>query len=256
MVLEVTELVKEFPVEQGIFLRHKGMVRALDRVSFSVAEKECVGIVGESGSGKTTLAKIILGLSAPTSGTVRFDPRYLTRFRKEVQIIFQNPYNSLNPLMRVAAIISEPLVIHSLCAPRESRQRAIQLLEMVGLDQSALTRYPSEFSGGQRQRICIARALACEPRLLVLDEPLSSLDLTIQAQMLDLFQKLQEEFSLTYIFISHNLAVMKQIAQRLIVLSQGRIVEQGSTSGIFEHPEHPYTRALLNAAHGTFPMAA
>jgi ABC-type oligopeptide transport system ATPase subunit len=248
MILEVKNISKHFILERGIFKQEAGVVTALDNVSFSVDEFTSLGIVGESGSGKTTLAKIILKLIPATSGQVIFDTNKITNFRKDVQIIFQNPYNSLNPKMRIKDIISEPLIIHKIVPAQQIKDRVLELLMMVGIDETALSRFPIEFSGGQRQRICIARALACAPKFIVLDEPISSLDLTIQAQMLDLFLQLKESFNLTYIFISHNLAIIKHIADSIIVMQNGRIVEQGMKNDIFFHPVEPYTKLLLEAA--------
>lgn len=250
MILEIKNICKYFTVERGIFKQEAGFVRALEDVSFSIEEFQTLGIVGESGSGKTTLAKIILKLIPPTSGQVIFNEEKIKDFRKDVQIIFQNPYNSLNPKMRIIDIIEEPLVINRIIAKKFIKNKIIQLLSTVGLDEDALDRYPIEFSGGQRQRICIARALACEPKFMVLDEPISSLDLTIQAQMLDLFLELKEKFKLTYIFISHNLAVIKYIADSVIVMQNGRIVEKGRGKDIFNRPLSPYTKLLLEAARG------
>lgn len=242
MILEVKDVVKEF---------RRGAVRALAGVSFSVPQESCLGIVGESGSGKTTLAKILLKLIPATSGELRYDERLITEFRKDVQIVFQNPYTSLDPKMRVLETLAEPLSIHRIVGRRQLRERAAALLEQVGMEPDALKRYPREFSGGQRQRICIARALASEPKLLVCDEPISSLDLTIQAQMLELLMRLKEKFSLTYLFISHNLAVVRHLADRVIVMERGRIVEQGERDQVFLRPRHAYTRMLLAAAGAT-----
>jgi peptide/nickel transport system ATP-binding protein len=248
MILEVSNISKEFKVEKGMFKSEAGRKQALDRVSFTVQEFTTLGIVGESGSGKTTLAKILLGLVPADSGLVKFNDTYIKSFRKDVQIIFQNPFNSLDPKMRIKDALYEPLVIHSICSGRACRDKARALLEAVGLDETALDRYPSQFSGGQRQRICIARALACEPKLLVLDEPISSLDLTMQAKLLDLFLQLKDRFQLTYIFISHNLSVIKYIADAVLVMQNGTVVEQGLTQALFAHPFHPYTRQLLESA--------
>lgn len=250
MILEVKNISKYFSIERGMFKKEAAVVTALDNVSFNVSEFKTLGIVGESGSGKTTLAKIILKLIQPTSGKIIFDEGRIRNFRKDVQIIFQNPYNSLNPKMRIADIVAEPLIINKIIPSKYIKERAVNLLRMVGLDESVLSRYPIEFSGGQRQRVCIARAVACEPKFIVLDEPISSLDLTIQAQMLDLFLELKERFKLTYIFISHNLAVIKHIANSVIVMQNGRIVEEGRVAEIFNHPVCSYTKILLDAARG------
>ncbi len=248
MILEAREISKEFKVEKGMFKSEAGRTLALDKVSFILDEFTTLGVVGESGSGKTTLAKILLGLVPASSGQVDFNDKYIKNFRKDVQIIFQNPYNSLDPKMRIKDALYEPLVINKICTRQALRGKAVDLLEIVGLDETALERYPAQFSGGQRQRICIARAIACEPRLLVLDEPISSLDLTIQAKLLDLFIELKRKFNLTYIFISHNLSVIKYLSDKVMVMRQGRIVEEGRAGDIFTRPRQDYTRELLGAA--------
>ena len=247
-VLEARNVGKCFKIERGVFKQEAGKVCALDNVSFSLEKFSTLGIVGESGSGKTTLAKIILKLIPPTYGEVIFNREEIQNFRKDIQLIFQNPYNSLNPRMRIIDALIEPLKIHNIVEAKFYKDRARELLSMVGLDEQALSRYPIEFSGGQRQRICIARALAVQPKALVLDEPISSLDLTIQSQMLDLFLRLKEGLKLTYIFISHNLAVIRHIADSLIVMQNGRIVESGPIRNIFSHPADSYTKLLLEAA--------
>ncbi|MFH1440610.1 MAG: ATP-binding cassette domain-containing protein [Candidatus Omnitrophota bacterium] len=248
MILEVSNITKRFLIERGVFKKESGSLAALNNISFKLDEFKTLGIVGESGSGKTTLAKIILKLIVPTSGEVIFDEKQIINFRKDVQIIFQNPYNSLNPKMRVFDIISEPLLIHNIISRKFIKNRVIELLRMVNLDESILQRLPIEFSGGQRQRICIARALASEPKFIVFDEPISSLDLTIQAQMLDLFQELKTRLKLTYIFISHNLAVVKIIADSVIVMKDGAIVEQAECADLFLNPRDSYTKFLLASA--------
>ncbi|MCU0650708.1 MAG: dipeptide/oligopeptide/nickel ABC transporter ATP-binding protein [Candidatus Omnitrophica bacterium] len=247
MILEAKNISKEFKVEKGMF-GSAGSTMALDRVSFTLREFTTLGIVGESGSGKTTLAKILLGLVPQSSGEVITNPEFIKNFRKDVQIIFQNPFNSLDPKMRIKNALYEPLAIHKICARHSLEDKAIELLKTVGLDETAMDRYPAQFSGGQRQRICIARALACEPRLLVLDEPISSLDLTIQAKLLDLFIQLKGRLNLTYIFISHNLSVIKYIADEVMVMQGGRVVERAAAQDLFAHPGQIYTRELLNAA--------
>jgi ABC-type glutathione transport system ATPase component len=249
MILDVKDISKEFKIEKGMFRSEAGRTLALDRVSFILQEFTTLGIVGESGSGKTTLAKILLRLVPANSGQVTFNDTYIKNFRKDVQIIFQNPFNSLDPKMRIKDALYEPLVIHSICPRQGLRDKAKEMLEAVGLDETALERYPAQFSGGQRQRICIARALACEPKLLVLDEPISSLDLTIQSKLLDLFIQLKERFNLTYIFISHNLAVIKYIADTVMVMQNGRVVEYAITRDLFSNPTQQYTMQLLDAAH-------
>ncbi|MBI4981903.1 MAG: ABC transporter ATP-binding protein [Candidatus Omnitrophica bacterium] len=248
MILEIKNLTKTFVIERGVFKAEAGLVKALDGVSFSVNEFDTLGIVGESGSGKTTLAKIIINLIPATSGEVVFDNELIKNIRKDVQIVFQNPYNSLNPKMRIAEILSEPLLIHHIVPRPFVKERALELLRLVGLDENVLGRYPIEFSGGQRQRICIARALASQPKFIILDEPISSLDVTIQAQMLDLFLELKQRLRLTYIFVSHNLAVVRHIADSVLVMENGKVVETGSREEIFYSPKHPYTKALLDAA--------
>ncbi len=250
IILEVKNISKIFSKEEGLFKKETGVVKALNNLSFSLEEFATLGIVGESGSGKTTLAKIILKLIPPTSGEIIFNQEKIKNFRKDIQIIFQNPYNSLNPKMQIRHIISEPLIIHKITEKKFIEEKVIELLKTVGLDETALKRYPIEFSGGQRQRICIARALASAPKFIVLDEPISSLDLTIQAQMLGLFLKLKEKFKLTYIFISHNLAVIKYLADSVIVMKDGQIVEAGRSEAIFSHPENSYTKILLESAKG------
>jgi ABC-type oligopeptide transport system ATPase subunit len=250
MILEAKNITKSFTIERGAFKQKAGLFCALDNVSFSMEEFSTLGIVGESGSGKTTLAKIIVDLIPATSGEIIFDARKITDFRKDVQIIFQNPYNSLDPKMRIINTLIEPLLIHKIIPVKDFKARAVELLRMVGLEEGVLNRYPIEFSGGQRQRICIARALATEPKFVILDEPISSLDLTIQAEMLDLFLELKQRLELTYIFISHNLAVIKQMADSVIVMESGKIVEQGSKEAIFNSPANTYTKLLLEAARG------
>lgn len=248
MIINVTQVSKYFPIESGIFKRETGLVKALEDISFSVEEFSTLGIVGESGSGKTTLAKIIARLVEPTRGTLAFNSASILNFRKDVQIIFQNPYASLDPKMRVLDTLCEPLIIHRVVPSACLKEKATELLETVGINKDALVRFPAEFSGGQRQRICIARALATQPKCLILDEPISSLDLTIQLKLLDLLLRLKEQFRLTFLFISHNLSVIKYIADSVIVLREGRIVEQGTVNDVFIHPRHPYTAGLLRSA--------
>ncbi len=249
-ILRVNNLSRQFTVERGVFRRKAGVINALNGVSFSLERYSTLGLVGESGSGKTTLAKLLLGLIPPSSGEVVFNPGIIADYRKDVQIVFQNPYNSLDTKMRVSSIIAEPLAIHRIVEAGRIKERVGELLGLVGLDSDVAGRYPAELSGGQRQRIAIARALASEPKLLVLDEPISSLDLTVQARMLELFRTLKERFKLTYIFISHNLAVVRHLADTVMVMQNGRIVESAPASEIFSSPQHPYTQALLCAAKG------
>jgi peptide/nickel transport system ATP-binding protein len=248
MILEARNISKEFTVDKGLFAKLSGKTLALDNVSFSLEEFTTLGVVGESGCGKTTLAKILLGLIPQSSGEIIFNDKLIKNFRKDVQIIFQNPFNSLDPKMRIKEAFYEPLQIHKICPRSDFKERAAKLLKTVGLDETALDRYPAQFSGGQRQRICIARAIACEPKLLVLDEPISSLDLTIQAKLLDLFRELKAKFNLTYIFISHNLGVVKYLADKVMVMRNGRVVEEAPAQALFESPSQDYTRQLLEAA--------
>ncbi|MGE5309048.1 MAG: ATP-binding cassette domain-containing protein [Deltaproteobacteria bacterium] len=222
-------------------------VRALDGVSFFMNEFETLGVVGESGSGKSTLAKIITRLIPPTSGGVRFDPQAIRDLRRDVQIIFQNPYASLDPRMRIGDAVAEPMVIQKKGDARRRRERVRELLDSVGIDPASAGRFPSQFSGGQRQRVCIARALACEPKFLVLDEPVSSLDLTVQLRLMELLAKLKKDLRLTYVFISHNLAVIQFIADSVLVMKGGRVVEHGPREEIFRTPREAYTRSLIEA---------
>lgn len=248
MILEVKNISKYFSIERGMLKKEEGKFCALDDVSFLVNEFDTLGIVGESGSGKTTLAKIILGLIPATSGEIIINKEKINNFRKDIQIIFQNPYNSLNPKMRIIDTISEPIIIHKITEKKYVLDKVIDLLKIVGLEKDTLERYPAAFSGGQRQRICIARALATQPKLIILDEPLSSLDLTIQSKLLDLFMELKNKFNLTYIFISHNLAIIKRITNLIVVMQKGKIVETARTVELFSNPREEYTRNLLKAA--------
>jgi oligopeptide transport system ATP-binding protein len=253
-LLEVRGLTKHFPVRKGLFGRANGAVRAVDGIDFDVAGGETLALVGESGCGKSTTGRLILRLIEPTAGAIRFDGDDLLALdaaglrtrRRVLQIIFQDPYTSLNPRMTVEQMLVEPLHLHGLAVGRE-RERIAELLSVVGLSPQHADRYPHEFSGGQRQRIGIARALAAEPRLVVCDEPVSALDVSIQAQVVNLLTDLQQRFGLSYVFIAHDLAVVKHIATRVAVMYLGRIVEYADKSAIFATPRHPYTQALLSA---------
>ena len=253
-LLEVQNLVKEFSRTRGIFAS-ASVVRAVDGVSFTIDEGETFGLVGESGSGKTTTGRCILRLIEPTAGEVRFKGEDVLAFsrqrlrqaRRDMQIVFQDPYSSLNPRMRVGAIVEEPLIIHRVGNKRERRARVAELFNLVGLDPSQLTRYPHQFSGGQRQRIGLARALALNPSLVIADEPVSALDVSVQAQVINLLMDLQERLKLTYLFIAHDLRLVRHICSRVAVMYLGKIVEMGATEAIFAAPAHPYTRALLSA---------
>jgi len=230
LIVEVRNLKKYFPIERGYFLSSKGFTKAIDDISFVVNKKTTLGIMGRSGSGKTTLAKILLRLIPPTSGEVIYNPEEITNFRKDVQIIFQNPYQSLNPKMQIKDILLEPLLIHRICNKEESRKKILKILKAVGLEEDVLNRFPIEFSGGQRQRICLARSLILEPKFLILDEPVSSLDLTRQVEILDLFNKLKNEFGLTYVFITHNLALLNEISDSILLIEKGRIIKEINAS--------------------------
>jgi len=262
-LIEVRNLSKVFAREESIFGGAKAQLRAVDDVSLDIEQGETLGLVGESGSGKSTLGRLILRLIEPTSGTIRYNGRDLlgadrreTRaLRRDMQIIFQDPFGSLDPRMRVAEIVAEPLVIHgeSGCRPgnrgetRSARERVLELIRAVGLDESALRRYPHEFSGGQRQRIGIARALALRPKFIVADEPVSALDVSVGAQIVNLLKNLQREFGLTYLFISHSMPVVRYLANRIAVMRHGKLVEVGATEQIVSAPTQEYTRALLAA---------
>jgi oligopeptide transport system ATP-binding protein len=256
-ILQVRDLVKHFPVRTGVlFKRTIGQVRAVDGVSFDLNRGETLGVVGESGCGKSTLAQVLMRLEPPTSGTATFEGRdmfamrgaELRRLRRDVQIVLQDPYTSLNPRMTVGDIVGEPFEIHSDVAPRGSRAaRVRELLDVVGLNPEHISRYPHQFSGGQRQRIGIARALALRPKVIVCDEPVSALDVSIQAQVMNLLGELQKEFGLSYVFIAHDLSVVRHLSDRVAVMYLGKMVEVGTEEQIYSRPTHPYTQALLSA---------
>ena len=267
ILLEVRHLKKYFPVRKGIFMRAAGYVKAVDDINLYIKEGETLGLVGESGCGKTTAGRAILRLIEPTGGEVLFrskklsgsgesyqevdiafaPPKLLKFLRRDLQIIFQDPYSSLDPRMTVAEIVGEPLQVHGIAKGSEREDRIQKLLAAVGLNPEQMKRYPHQFSGGQRQRIGIARALALEPELIVADEPISALDVSIQAQVVNLLQDLQEQFGLTYLFIAHDLSVIRYISDRVAVMYLGKIVEVAETEALFMNPKHPYTEALMSA---------
>jgi oligopeptide/dipeptide ABC transporter ATP-binding protein len=262
-LLEAKDLVKHFPASRNWFGRPTSFVRAVDGVSFHVNAGETLALVGESGCGKSTVSRLVLRLIEPDAGSVRFegldllalDDKELRAFRRQAQIIFQDPYASLNPRMTVAQILGEPLALHDLVPTAKRRARIEELLHLVGLEPRFARRYSHEFSGGQRQRIAIARALAVEPKLIICDEPVSALDVSIRSQILNLLRDLQERLGLAYIFVSHDLAVVKHIADRVAVMNLGGIVETAATDALFASPRHPYSRALLSAIPVPKPQA-
>ena len=255
-LLEVTDLVKHFPIKSGIVVdRQVGSVKAVDGVSLTIGEGETLGLVGESGCGKSTLSRTIMQLTAATSGSVRFrgeelvgrSRRSLRPVRREMQMIFQDPYASLNPRKRVGQIIGEPIELHGLAKGRDVKGRVQDLLDRVGLSPEHADRYPHEFSGGQRQRIGIARALALQPKLIIADEPVSALDVSVQAQIVNLLEDLQQELGLSYLFVAHDLGVVRHVSDRVAVMYLGRIVESATAAALYDRPLHPYSNALLSA---------
>ena len=263
-LLEVVDLQKYFPIREGLLIERKvGDVKAVDGVSFDIAPGETLGLVGESGSGKSTTGYCILQLMKPTGGSVRFEGTELTnlgredlrQMRREMQIVFQDPYSSLDPRMTVGDIVGEPLIVHGIGSKRDRRARIRELLDVVGFNPTFTNRYPHEFSGGQRQRIGIARALALAPKLIVCDEPVSALDVSIQAQILNLLKDLQRDFALTYLFIAHDLAVVRSMSDRIAVMNKGQLVEIGPAEQVYTNPQHDYTKALLSAVPIPDPRA-
>jgi oligopeptide transport system ATP-binding protein len=255
-ILKVEGLVKYFPITQGILFRKKiGDVKAVDDVSFELYPGETLGLVGESGCGKTTTARTILRLEEPTAGAAYYDGRdifsmskkELRDVRKEISVIFQDPYASLNPRMTVGNIISEPWTIHKMVPRKDQRKKTQELLEVVGLNPNHINRYPHQFSGGQRQRVGVARALAVEPSIIIADEPVSALDVSVQAQVVNLLEDIQDEFGIAYLFIAHDLSVVRHLCDRIAVMYLGKIVEEGDEDGVYENTSHPYTQALLSA---------
>ncbi|MEV6369873.1 dipeptide ABC transporter ATP-binding protein [Micromonospora musae] len=256
-ILEVRDLVKHYPIHRGVvFKKTIGHVKAVDGVSFELRQGETLGVVGESGCGKSTLARVLMNLEKPTAGSVHYKGQdisklsggALRRLRRQIQLVMQDPYTSLNPRMTVGDLIGEPFEIHPEVAPKGSRRGKVkELLDLVGLNPEHINRYPHQFSGGQRQRIGIARALALRPEIIVCDEPVSALDVSIQAQVMNLLEKLQAEFGLSYVFIAHDLSVVRHLSNRVAVMYLGKIVEVGTEDEIYERPTHPYTQALLSA---------
>ncbi|MFB9237376.1 ABC transporter ATP-binding protein [Plantactinospora siamensis] len=256
-ILEVRDLVKHYPVTRGVvFKKTIGQVRAVDGVSFDLHRGETLGVVGESGCGKSTLSRVLMSLEPPTGGQVLYKGRNvatlkggeLRRLRRQIQLVMQDPYTSLNPRMTVGDLVGEPFEIHTEVAPRGSRRRRVQeLLDLVGLNPEHINRYPHQFSGGQRQRIGIARALALRPEIIVCDEPVSALDVSIQAQVMNLLEQLQRDLGLSYVFIAHDLSVVRHLSDRVAVMYLGKIAEIGTEEEIYERPTHPYTQALLSA---------
>ncbi|GGR17258.1 ABC transporter ATP-binding protein [Streptomyces netropsis] len=264
-ILEVRDLVKHYPLTRGIVFRKQvGAVRAVDGVSFELRRGETLGIVGESGCGKSTVAKMLVNLERPTAGRILYkgediadlSGKALKAVRRNIQMVFQDPYTSLNPRMTVGDIVGEPYAIHPEVAPKGDRRRKVQdLLDVVGLNPEYINRYPHQFSGGQRQRIGIARGLALNPEIIICDEPVSALDVSVQAQVVNLLERLQDEFELSYVFIAHDLSVVRHISDRVAVMYLGRLAEIGTEAQIYQHPTHPYTQALLSAVPMPDPAA-
>ncbi|MGW7414713.1 ABC transporter ATP-binding protein [Streptomyces sp. NPDC054863] len=264
-ILQVRNLVKHFPLTQGILLKKQvGAVKAVDGISFDLYQGETLGIVGESGCGKSTVARLLMTLETATAGEVFYKGQDITKLsgkalkavRRNIQMVFQDPYTSLNPRMTVGDIIGEPFEIHPEVAPKGERRRKVQdLLDVVGLNPEYINRYPHQFSGGQRQRIGIARGLALNPEIIICDEPVSALDVSVQAQVINLMEKLQDEFNLSYLFIAHDLSIVRHISDRVGVMYLGKMAEIGSDAAIYEHPTHPYTQALLSAVPVPDPSA-
>lgn len=262
-LLQVNDLVMHFPIFRGVIQRQVGAVHAVDGVSFDIRRGETLGLVGESGCGKSTTGRAILQLYRPTSGAIHFEGvdlvhlkgEELRRMRRKMQMIFQDPYASLNPRMTIADIVGEPLIVHNVATGREAEERVQHLLELVNLNPSFASRYPHEFSGGQRQRIGVARALALQPSFIICDEPISALDVSIQAQVINLLEELQDEFNLTYLFIAHDLSVVRHISDRVAVMYLGVIMELADRDDLYLNPLHPYTQALLSAVPIPDPIA-
>jgi peptide/nickel transport system ATP-binding protein len=254
-LLQVTDLTKHFPITRGLLQRQVGAVQAVDGLTFNVVRGETLSLVGESGCGKTTTGRMLTRLLEPTSGTILLEGEDITHWsarkmrplRRDVQMIFQDPFASLDPRMRVGDLVAEPLVIHGIASKEERRERVAALFERVGLSADQMELYPHEFSGGQRQRVCIARALALRPKLIIADESVSALDVSVQARVLDLLKELQREFGVAYLFISHDMAVVENISDRVAVMYLGQVVEMGTRDQVFSNPRHPYTRRLIEA---------